>query len=419
MCAIYGILWNDDASRAGGQALFNVLAKASAGRGRDAVSRYETRVSDRPASLGWNRATPTTELAQGRSQPYTSDGICYVFHNGTVANDFELGRQEGEIDSEVLPRVLNSCSASGLYESLLRVRGSYALAVVTPSEIYLAANYKPLYYCRVEGVGLVYGSLASDVQAVLDAVGDDMVAPVKLEPYSVKALISHDVARRTTSVSRVCVIASGGLDSTVAAGLLRSEGREVHLLHFGYGCRASGPELQAVQRIAKRLGCSYSVMDMPRASVSGSTLTTDTDKALAQGADGAEYAHEWVPARNFQMLALAVGWAESRGFDAVAYGGNLEESGAYPDNEMELVRLLNAAMPNVVQDGASMTLLDPVGHLMKHEIVSEGHRVHAPLDVTWSCYTSQDTHCGKCGPCFMRRTAFVRAGIKDPIEYAL
>jgi 7-cyano-7-deazaguanine synthase len=419
MCAIYGIVWNDEHTQTERGHLFGVLARASSGRGRDAQSTHSARIAGRPTTLGWNRATPTTEAASGRLQPYTADGVSYFFHNGTVANDKELGGLDGEIDSEVLPRVLDTANASLLASSLLKVRGSYALAVATPNELYLAANYKPLYYCRVAGVGLVYASLASDVQAVLDSAKEDAIAPVKLEPYSVRALLAGESVRRVQPVSKVCVIASGGLDSTVAAAILRSQGKDIHLLHFSYGCRASAPELDAVRSIAQRMRCDYSVLEMPRSSVAGSTLTSDADKELAEGADGAEYAHEWVPARNFQMLALAVGWAESRGFDAVAYGGNLEESGAYPDNEMELIRILNTAMANVVHDGASMTLLDPVGHLMKHEIVSEGHRVSAPLDLTWSCYASRTLHCGKCGPCFMRRTAFARALLSDPITYAL
>lgn len=59
----------------------------------------------------------------------------------------------------------------------------------------------------------------------------------------------------------------------------------------------------------------------------------------------------------------------------------------------------------------------PVGNLVKHEIVKMGLQIGAPLHLTWSCYEGGDKHCGKCGPCYMRKTAFEINGVKDPVEY--
>jgi 7-cyano-7-deazaguanine synthase len=54
---------------------------------------------------------------------------------------------------------------------------------------------------------------------------------------------------------------------------------------------------------------------------------------------------------------------------------------------------------------------------MKHEIIKEGVDANVPYEHTWSCYGDGVYHCGKCGPCFMRKTAFERNGIKDPVLY--
>ena len=54
---------------------------------------------------------------------------------------------------------------------------------------------------------------------------------------------------------------------------------------------------------------------------------------------------------------------------------------------------------------------------MKHEIVAFGKKYDAPFQYTWSCYKKGDKPCGCCGPCFMRRTAFRRNGLEDPLEY--
>jgi 7-cyano-7-deazaguanine synthase in queuosine biosynthesis len=34
---------------------------------------------------------------------------------------------------------------------------------------------------------------------------------------------------------------------------------------------------------------------------------------------------------------------------------------------------------------------------------------------TWSCYESGLAHCGSCGPCMMRKTAFAMNGAVDPV----
>jgi 7-cyano-7-deazaguanine synthase len=115
------------------------------------------------------------------------------------------------------------------------------------------------------------------------------------------------------------------------------------------------------------------------------------------------------------MLANAVAYAEANNHDVIALGNNLEESGAYPDNEEEFTHLLDGVLDYAVQEGRQVRLVAPVGHLMKHEIVRLGVDINAPLDLTWSCYKDGDKHCGECGPCFMRRTAFERNGLTDPV----
>ncbi len=86
---------------------------------------------------------------------------------------------------------------------------------------------------------------------------------------------------------------------------------------------------------------------------------------------------------------------------------------------MEFIRLLNKVMPYAVGPNKHVELLMPVGHLVKHEIVKLGLEIGAPLHLTWSCYDNGERHCGRCGPCYMRRWAFRINGIKDPVEYDL
>jgi 7-cyano-7-deazaguanine synthase len=243
------------------------------------------------------------------------------------------------------------------------------------------------------------------------------VSPVqRVEPYSTLLWTAHG----GLTVGKLpleqpldaLVVASGGLDSTVAAAKLVRQGRRVCLLHFHYGCRAQEREWARVVLIGAELGADVAVITLP--DVFGRHGLNGEDHITA-GVAGSEYAHEWVPARNLVMLSTAVAYAEAHGFGSVALGNNLEEAGAYPDNEEQFILDMDRAVQLATQNGRRVRIVQPVGHLMKHEIVKLGLELKAPLEHTWSCYRGGERHCGECGPCFMRRTAFERNGAKDPV----
>lgn len=378
-------------------------------RGRDDGSELSAYYHHKPIRMGWCRATPTTEPVGNCTQPFCH-GEYSVFHNGTIANDRELGNPAGTVDSAIIPAVL---SEHGL-EGLNRLKGSYALAIANSEKgLILACNYKPLYYVERDGF-LYYASMEWMLSPVLSG---RHIAPVKLEPYS--ALLVHQQQRMSLlnppeRTDKVLVVCSGGLDSTVAAAHYQHLQCDVTLLHFTYGCLATEREVAKMHELANHFGCKLMVVALPKEGVANSALTNG-ERKIASSIEGAEYAYEWVPARNFQMLAVACGIAEANGFNVVAYGANLEEAGAYPDNEEELVWLLNKAMPNVVSDGYSLRIEAPLGHLMKHEIVRYGLSINAPFHLTWSCYKDGEEPCHDCGPCFMREEAFRRNNSTDPL----
>lgn len=92
-------------------------------------------------------------------------------------------------------------------------------------------------------------------------------------------------------------------------------------------------------------------------------------------------------------------------------------SGSYPDNELIFQQKFGQLLPYALNLQHKVEVLTPIANLMKHEIVKLALDIHAPIDLTWSCYENQQVHCGRCGPCMMRRTGFKMAGYKDIIEY--
>lgn len=389
--------------------------------------------------IGNTRAEPTTEFVKEKrkddQQPYLL-GKWAVVHNGTIANDHTLrqhagpeGRYPSDIDSAAIVEELckRSLSGASLHEiahtfttTISALKGSYAILAMNrdfPGVVFAACNYRPIWYAE-HNVGTYFASSR-------DYFPEPLVARM-LPPYSAwmfnhagkTQLMRHaDLHPNMDPNSpRALVVCSGGLDSVVAATKMLHDGYNVELAHFKYGSRAEGPEWQAISDVADYLGVNVNYLPMAIYDKEDSPLLR-SDAAVAGGEAGAEFAHEWVPARNLVMLALATAYAEAKGFDYIVLGNNLEEAGAYPDNEPEFINRFNDLLPFAVGDGKRVRVMMPVGNLMKHEIVKLGLEIGAPLHLTWSCYRAEAEHCGTCGPCYMRRKAFAINSADEVITY--
>jgi 7-cyano-7-deazaguanine synthase len=296
------------------------------------------------------------------------------------------------------------------------LKGSYAILAICKESFSLniAANYRPIWYIKTP-YGLFFASARDYLPPSYPAV--------MLSPYTAALVNARDGIVDTVSLykdsgdDRALVVCSGGLDSVVSAYYARSVlGFEVHLIHFMYGSRAEGPEVKAIQAIAKFMDVELTLFPLPIYQKGDSPLL-DADSKIAGGEAGAEFAHEWVPARNLLLLSVATAFAEARGISTIVLGNNLEEAGAYPDNEPEFIAKFNDMLPFAVGDGKRMNVIMPVGNMMKHEIVELGNRIGAPMHLTWSCYRALELHCGTCGPCYMRRKAFEINKLDEVISY--
>jgi len=415
MCTVFGYMGETDIGI--GRAIWTYTLEHSKHRGRDAFG-FERWDSPIQMMLCNRRATPTTEIDKDfRTQPY--DG---VVHNGTLANSVELGEKPGEIDSEVLPRVLDRRDLVSFQQSLLRVKGSYAIAARSfdGSDIFLGVNYKPLWI-RYGNCWKIFSSLKSDLVSPTELPGPQ---PYRVPPYSVMSLATGEsISIPREQPNAALVVCSSGLDSTTAASIACRTHERVRLLHFDYGCRATSKEIECIKKIAKYLNdeygnCDYVILPIDYTKMSNSTLF-DPNADIARGITGVEWSFEWVPARNTVMLAMATAYAESNKFGYIYLGNNLEESGSFADNEEQFILDFNDMLYGAVQDGYKVEIVQPLGHLMKHEIVKLGMEMGTPYHLTWSCYRSGEKHCGCCGPDMMRYIAFQRNGLVDPVPYEI
>jgi len=224
--------------------------------------------------------------------------------------------------------------------------------------------------------------------------------------------------------SRAVVLLSGGLDSTVAAALARERGFELHALSFDYGQRHKR-ELESARAVAKALrAASHAVLDVPVGKLGGSALT-QRDIAVPTHRDekqmGADIPVTYVPARNIVFLSLGLGLAEVKDADRIFIGANALDYSGYPDCRPEFFHAFEEAARLGTKrgvEGRPIRIEVPLQHMTKADIVREGLRVKAPLDLTWSCYQGGDLACGVCDSCVLRLKGFREAGAVDPVPYA-
>jgi 7-cyano-7-deazaguanine synthase len=273
-------------------------------------------------------------------------------------------------------------------------------------EIILACNYKPIFYEKKDGE-FYFSSLKNHLSENAR----------RMNPYTVMNLITGESIELTREQpNNALIICSGGLDSTAIIGFAKQNHEKIKLLHFNYGCKATEREIQAVKDISEKIKCEFDIVNLDYAKFKGDSTLFKSDE-IESGKDGVEYALDWVYARNLILLSIATAYAEANKFGYIYLGINLEESGAYPDNEEQFIRDFNSVLYGAVNNGYKVEIVTPLGGLMKKEIVEFGVKYDSPIDLSWSCYNNGKHHCGKCAPCYMRKKAFQRAGVSDKTKY--
>lgn len=213
---------------------------------------------------------------------------------------------------------------------------------------------------------------------------------------------------------------SGGMDSTLVAYIMRAQGYEVIAVHFNYGQRTATKELQAYRQICDHLGvCEKYEIDLDFFKTIGASALTDHCIDVPTTGIESGVPITYVPFRNGIFLSIATAIAEKEGCDVIAIGVVEEDSSGYPDCRDSFIQSFQETANLGTKETTHIRIEMPLVHLQKSQIVQEAHRLNVPLELTWSCYTSEDKACGVCDSCRLRLRGFELAGKKDPIAYAV
>lgn len=230
-------------------------------------------------------------------------------------------------------------------------------------------------------------------------------------------------------MKKALVLLSGGMDSVTALYYARSIDYECTCISFDYGSKHNEKERAAAVKVCEELSTPFYMYDLPTTvaikdkefNLCMNLVPLLCSNLLTSGGEIPEGHYEAesmkdtvVPFRNGIMLALAVGFAESRDINTIILGNHAGDHAIYPDCRKEFTE----AFAESVRLGTSkgIELFTPFVAWTKSDICNWGLDYGVLYENTWTCYNGQgDRPCLKCGTCVERTEAFLDGGRPDPL----
>jgi len=225
--------------------------------------------------------------------------------------------------------------------------------------------------------------------------------------------------RSTESInqsSNALVLFSSGLDSTYNLLKAKKNFKKITALFFDYGQRAASQEYVHVKRVCEKLDVEFIKIDLLWYKNLGSTLLTHGLKPTVfkslNDINEKDKPAEWVPNRNGVFVNIAAAVAESKGYQNIVIGVNLEEAGRYPDNTVDFVDRANLlfeystlSKPRLVSFSSNMVKAD-----ILTELLALMEEYAFGKEYIWSCYDSYERMCGRCESCLRLKNALKAHG---------
>jgi len=218
-------------------------------------------------------------------------------------------------------------------------------------------------------------------------------------------------------MKRAVVLLSGGLDSSVAIHLAKSEGFEVYALSFDYG-QKHNKELECAKATALKVGAvAHNIVTLQLNLWGGSSLTDSAMEVEDGDITRTDIPMTYVPARNMVFLSVAASFAEAIGAQDIYIGVSEVDYSGYVDCREEFIRsmeeTINKGTVMAAEHGKKIRIHTPFINKTKSEEIQLGEKLGVDWSLTWSCYRGGEKPCGTCDSCLLRAKAFSEAGVVD------
>ncbi len=207
------------------------------------------------------------------------------------------------------------------------------------------------------------------------------------------------------------ILLSGGLDSFVSLALAKEEYNINLALTFDYGQKSVQQEINASKIICEFYNIEHKIIKLDwLKEITQTALVSNKEVPLTTLNDlnSDEFVNKsavsvWVPNRNGTFLNIAAAFADSYNYDYIIFGANKEEGVTFPDNTQEFIDKINDSFKYSTQKKPKV--LAPLINLNKNDIVKKAIGKNVPLELTRSCYSNKENHCGICESCVRLKRA--------------
>jgi 7-cyano-7-deazaguanine synthase len=185
------------------------------------------------------------------------------------------------------------------------------------------------------------------------------------------------------------------------------------LIFVNYNQKSLGAELRSVKNLALELGCELEIIDLPwLGKISTSFINNDEKR-------DSELLNWYVPCRNMLFLILGLALAESKFIkeneENDVYIGIKYENIGFRDTTEKFLEKMNQ-LTEFTEKG-KFEFKAPFIAMDKEDIIELGKKLGLRMENTFSCYVSDDKHCGNCSACKARKKGFKFSRVEDNTEY--
>ncbi len=212
-------------------------------------------------------------------------------------------------------------------------------------------------------------------------------------------------------MTKSIILLSGGLDSLVSLAVSREKFNIELALTFDYGQKSAAKEIEACEKICKHYNINQKIINLDwLKDITQTLLVSDKQipKVSRQDLASDDFVQNssksvWVPNRNGLFLNIAGCFADSFGYDYIIFGANREEGQTFPDNTQEFTEVITKEFKHSTLNHPKV--LAPLINSDKDDIVKLAIKHNVPLNLTRSCYSDKQKHCGQCESCIRLKRA--------------
>ncbi|PFM50322.1 7-cyano-7-deazaguanine synthase [Bacillus cereus] len=196
------------------------------------------------------------------------------------------------------------------------------------------------------------------------------------------------------------LLTSGGLDSTVLAYKLLSEGKKVLPVFFNYGQHFSDTEYVTLLEVLPRQLLSHvkvvNIIDIFKDS--NSRMIKEPNLWI----DDVTANDLYLPYRNLLFLSIASSIAQTSGIKDV-YSAFINSNHA---KEIDCSKEFFDQLSEMLVEYGSVQINMPFRELTKADVIELGVKMNVPIAKTYSCQANSITPCGVCPNCVDRIKGF-------------